>query len=137
MLITSCWFLIFQAFSPIIVRTHKGNSCFQIWFLWGLSSLCRFPGVIVCFSLLSVLVASSLPRWVCLARHCISALPTPFDVAFTLPLVVEFLVPVFKSSSGLFMLIWVLSNCICGTRGAYGPFTPQFFQSLCYYYFYI
>lgn len=42
--------------------------------------------------------------------------PTLFDVASSLPLVVEFLVPVFRPFPGLFTLAWMLDSYIQGTR---------------------
>ena len=61
--------------------------------------------------------SASSSQWtamVHLAPHSVSALPTLFDMASFLPLVVEFVLPVFSSFSGLFMLMLVLSSCIHG-----------------------
>ena len=57
------------------------------------------------------------PRSISLPDH-ISTLPTFFDVTSSLPLVVEFVLPVFRSISGVFRMIWWLSNCIHGRRQA-------------------
>lgn len=45
---------------------------------------------------------------VCFDSHCVSALPTFFDVASSIPLVVDLVLPVFRSFSGSFMLM-----CVC------------------------
>ena len=68
------------------------------------SSLCRLPEVIVPF--LSPLQAQTSglqwPDSQGLAPQYMSTLPTLFDVTSSLPLVVEFVLPVFRLFSGLF-----------------------------------
>lgn len=94
--------------SPKIFKTPKLNkinlSSFQSQILWDLSSPCRLPCVILCFSLMSMRIAPSflIVLEAHLAPYDISALFTLFGVPSSLPFVVEFLLSVFGSLSELF-----------------------------------
>ena len=89
------------------------------------SSPWRAPSREVCFSPLFMPMASLSPTviWVHLVPNWVSTLPSQLDVASSLHIVVEFILPVFRSFSGccccccccFFALMWVLSSCILDT----------------------
>lgn len=81
-----------------------------------------------CDSLLSFFSSTLDPSWpqadrqdpFCSKNH-ISTLPDFLCVAFSLLIVVEFVLLVFGSFFKLFMLMWVLFSCSPGTRTAQDP----------------
>ena len=77
------------------------------------------PCVLICLLPFSVIIAPFPPQWlwsVSLLNH-VSALPTFFYVAFSLPLVMEFVLPVFRLVSGAFNIYLVV---VPGRRQAEG-----------------
>lgn len=62
--------------------------------------------------------------WSTLLPDSIFTLPTFFDTASSLPLVVESILPVFGLFPGSFMLIWMLSSCNVSLGSSYSAIFP-------------
>ena len=101
--------LKFQVLCPTCKNSQISNFwplVFKVKCFGDLSSLCRLPAW--CKSLflfpLHPPPSPSLLQMVLLVPHCMSALPTILDVAYSPPFVVEFVPPVYMLFSGLLTL---------------------------------
>lgn len=115
----------YNLYTPLVARSH------EIWpFMLSKPmavGVC-FPPVLPCmliclwpFSVTLALSLSQQPWQSVFLPNCISILPAFFSVASSLPLVVEFVLLIFRSVSGLFRMIWQLSTYIHGRRQTWGP----------------
>ena len=102
----SCWLWELMAFSP---------SCFQRQILW--EFILSIPGLPYVFFPSQAPFPPEQP-WSVSLSNCVLILSTFFNVASSLPLVVKFVLLVFRSFSGLFMLMCVLPSYIHGMRWA-------------------